>query len=124
VDTQSGSVTRDIERGPWTRFQLTRAERDTIKHAILLSGFFDWPRTLGTQPPRLTNPDFRDESELHVRAGKLDHEVLMVDSFGRDDEPRANRQAKRLMRDLEQLIHHVVDARSEFKKLPDPPPYL
>jgi len=124
VDTQSGSVTRDIERGPWTRFQLTRAERDTIKQAILSSGFFDWPAILGTRPQGITDPDFRDESVLHVRAGRLEHEVLRVDTFGRDDEPRGNREAKVLMRDLEQLIHHVVDARPEFKKLPHPPPYL
>lgn len=124
VDSQAGTVTRDAGAGPVARLELTRAERDSIKHAILASGFFDWPGRLGTPHPVPMVPDFRDEAGLSVRAGKLEHEVWLEDSFGREDEPRANREAKRRMRDLEQMIHHLVDSKPEFKKLPAPPPYL
>jgi len=124
VDTKAGTVTRNAEMGPVARLRLTRPERDLIKHAVLASGFFDWPGRLGSPQTRLLSPDIPDESGLYVRAGKLDHEVWRLDTFGRDGELPANRDAKRRMSELEQLIHRVVDAKPEFKKLPDPPPYL
>jgi hypothetical protein len=122
VDSRAGTVSRNGDRGPFAPLRLTRAERDSIKHAILASGFFDWPGWLGTPQPT-DIPDIRDETGLTVRAGKLEHEVWRVDSFGREDEPPANREAKRRMSDLEQLIRGVVESKPAVKALTPPPPY-
>jgi hypothetical protein len=124
VDSRAGTVTRNAGAGPVARLRLSGAERDSIRRAILASGFFDWPAVLGT--PHRTNivPEIRDESELSVHAGRLDHRVTRVDTFGREDEPRANREAKRRMSDLERLIRGVVATKPEFQKLPVPPPLL
>jgi hypothetical protein len=122
VDSRAGTVSRNGDRGPFAPLRLTRGERDSIKHAILASGFFDWPGTLGSTQP--TEPSyFRDETGLSVRAGKLENDVWRYDTFGRKGEPPENRGAKRRMSDLEQLIRGVVESKPKVKKLPPPPPY-
>jgi hypothetical protein len=121
VDSREGTITNDSPAGPIVRIRFTRAERESIKHAVLVSGFFDWPKVLGTPQPVHYVPRTVDETTLFVRAGVLEHEVRRFDRFGRDDEPSENREAKRLMTELSDLIEGVVEAKPEVRKLPPPP---
>lgn len=126
IDSRNGTYRRWNWGGePWVaQIDITAAERDSIKRAILASGFFDWPGTLGTPHPLPIAPSVPDEAQLSAGAGAFSWTVARSDRFGRDDEPAENREAKMRMTELGQLIRSIADFKPEVRRLPKPSPTM
>lgn len=120
IDTETGTYTRWEPGGKdaVAHIRLTRSERDSVLHAILAAGFFDWPSTLGAEQPKPFVSSMVDVARLTARAGRLEHTVTRFDTYGRDDDEPSVREAKARMTDIGDLIRKIAKSKSEVVQMP------
>lgn len=115
VDTFHGTLTKDLvlDGTVTIPFWLTRAEQETVRVALERENFFGLPDTLFPVPVMYVEPDPSPDF-IRVEADGVDKTVVWIYPL---DQANQNNQA--ILR-LAAVIRRIVEARSEYKQLPEP----
>jgi hypothetical protein len=118
VDTFHGTLTKDLVLDGTVSipFWLTRAEQETVRVALERENFFGLPDTLFPVPDMHVELDPSPDI-LRVEADGVDKTVVWIYPL---DQANQNNQA--ILR-VAAVIRRIVEARNEYKQLPEPRGY-